>query len=348
MERDGGVYKVPCKVNGAKMKFIFDSGAATVSISESMAEYLYENGYITLDDVIGLGKSQVADGRIIENVRINLRDIEIAGMHLHNVEGVVILGLDGSLLLGQSAIQALGRVTIDGNRLIIHNAAQTLSEEQIMYIRSESSRFVQLEDYHAASVQLRKLYNNDACNITDLYQFAYCLSEDKQYEEALVITQNWFDLYEMDAPAQKRYELYKKQAINYFYATTPDYTKAINWAERLIPLIPIVYEDAQEQDDELLYSYSFIGNAYIKEKQYYAAREMYEKAFNLRLSYFDCRTTKDIKKIKDERLGLYAYVIASCYAAVNDLSNFARVLVISARLGNNDAIRGCKESKIKY
>ena len=76
--------------------------------------------------------------------------------------------------------------------------------------------------------------------------------------------------------------------------------------------------------------------------------EMYEKAFNLRLSYFDCRTTKDVKKIKDERLGVYAYVIAACDAKVNDMSNFARVLVVSARLGNNDAIRSCKEAKIKY
>ena len=25
MEQDGGVYKVPCVVNGAKMKFIFDT-----------------------------------------------------------------------------------------------------------------------------------------------------------------------------------------------------------------------------------------------------------------------------------------------------------------------------------
>ncbi len=152
----------------------------------------------------------------------------------------------------------------------------------------------------------------------------------------------------MDAPVYIRYKLYDRQAINYYYSTNPNYTEAINWAERLIPLTPLVYENAQEQDDELLSTYSFIGDAYCEQKKYYSAREMYEKAFNLRLSYFDCRTQKDIKKIKDERLGYFAFAIAACYLGVEDLSNANRVLAISARLGNNDAISVCKEYNIKY
>ena len=38
MEKDGGVYKIPCSVNGAKMKFIFDTGAATVAGPEVVAQ----------------------------------------------------------------------------------------------------------------------------------------------------------------------------------------------------------------------------------------------------------------------------------------------------------------------
>ena len=45
MERESGVYKIPCKVNGAKMKMIFDTGASSVSISSSIAQYLYYNDY---------------------------------------------------------------------------------------------------------------------------------------------------------------------------------------------------------------------------------------------------------------------------------------------------------------
>ena len=28
MQEDGGVYKIPCEVNGLRMKFIFDTGAS--------------------------------------------------------------------------------------------------------------------------------------------------------------------------------------------------------------------------------------------------------------------------------------------------------------------------------
>lgn len=348
MNKENGVYKVPCKVNGVKMNFIFDSGAAMVSISESMADYLYDNGYITLDDIIGFGSAQVADGRIVENVRIILRDIEIAGMHLHNVEGVVILGLDGSLLLGQSAIQALGRVTIDGNKLIIHNATQSLSEEQIEYLRNESTHLIQENDYHAALVLLKKLYNNDACTFIDLYGYAYSLSQDKQYDEALIVTQKWFDLYEMDAPVWMRYGLYLRQAINYFYKTKPDYRESIKWAEREIYLVPTVIEDEQEQDEEKYTIYQLIGRAYLELEQYNRALETYEKAFNLRMSYFDCRSSKDIKKIKDKKLGECAFAMAICYHELNDYSNYSKSLATAARLGNESAITHCKKSKIKF
>ena len=46
MEENNGVYKIPCIVNGARMKFIFDTGATSVSMSSQMANYLLENDYI--------------------------------------------------------------------------------------------------------------------------------------------------------------------------------------------------------------------------------------------------------------------------------------------------------------
>ena len=119
MEEYGGVYRIPCTVNGAKMKFIFDTGASNVCLSMSMAEYLYDNEYITKNDIVGSGSSSVADGRIVDHVIINLKDIEIAGQHLHNVQAVVIDGQNAPLLMGQTAIQKLGRVQLNGNTLTL-------------------------------------------------------------------------------------------------------------------------------------------------------------------------------------------------------------------------------------
>lgn len=119
MEEYGGVYRIPCTVNGAKMKFIFDTGASNVCLSMSMAEYLYDNEFISKEDILGTGTSSVADGRIVDHVTINLRDIEIAGNHLRNVQAVVMDGQNAPLLMGQSAIQKLGRVQLNGNTLTL-------------------------------------------------------------------------------------------------------------------------------------------------------------------------------------------------------------------------------------
>lgn len=76
MESQNGVYRISCSVNGAKMKMIFDTGASKVSLSESMANFLYDNGYISKEDVLGTSKTQTADGSIHDNVVINIKDID--------------------------------------------------------------------------------------------------------------------------------------------------------------------------------------------------------------------------------------------------------------------------------
>ena len=44
MNKHGGVYHVPCKVNGLALDFIFDTGASDVSISLSEAAFMLKNG----------------------------------------------------------------------------------------------------------------------------------------------------------------------------------------------------------------------------------------------------------------------------------------------------------------
>ena len=82
MEKDGGVYKIPCELNGLKMRFIFDTGASTVCMSQNYAIFMAENGYLSKDDIIGHSKSTVADGRTINNKVVNIRSLKIGGLEL--------------------------------------------------------------------------------------------------------------------------------------------------------------------------------------------------------------------------------------------------------------------------
>ncbi len=139
MENDGGVYKVPCKINGQKYKLIFDTGASSVSISSSVANIMLENGFLSKSDIIGGGQTRIADGKIIDHTRIVLRTIEIGGRVLNNIEAIVMPNSSAPLLLGQSAIRKLGKISITGNKLIIHssNTPQNFTSSQDINFEAE-------------------------------------------------------------------------------------------------------------------------------------------------------------------------------------------------------------------
>ena len=120
MERqENGLYLIPCTVNGVPMKFIFDTGASSVSISMAEALFLLKNGHIQESDIKGTSHAQIANGEIVENTRILLRKIEIGGIEIHDVDATVSHNLNAPLLLGQSAISKLGTIQLDGTNLII-------------------------------------------------------------------------------------------------------------------------------------------------------------------------------------------------------------------------------------
>lgn len=55
----------------------------------------------------------------MENTKVILRNIEIGGITIKDVAAVISNSLDAPLLLGQSAIQKLGPIQLDGNTLVI-------------------------------------------------------------------------------------------------------------------------------------------------------------------------------------------------------------------------------------
>lgn len=56
MKRDGGISIFPCKVNGLKLYFIFDTGASDVSLSMTEVSFMLKNGYLSGSDIIGSKK----------------------------------------------------------------------------------------------------------------------------------------------------------------------------------------------------------------------------------------------------------------------------------------------------
>lgn len=110
---ENGLYYVPIRVNGQELKFIFDTGASSICISSLEANLLLKQGQISKDDILGDVQSSIADGSIVHATHINLREVELAGVTLHDVDAIVSDNDSAPLLLGQSAMSRFGAFKVD-------------------------------------------------------------------------------------------------------------------------------------------------------------------------------------------------------------------------------------------
>ncbi|HOL87060.1 MAG TPA: retropepsin-like aspartic protease [Defluviitoga tunisiensis] len=119
MESENGVKYIWIEINGIRLKFIFDTGASNICISSAEAAVLYRQGTLSRSDIIDVQHFQDATGRVSKGTRINLREVKIGKKVLHNIEAIIIDNYEAPLLLGQSALEKFGRISIDNQRGVI-------------------------------------------------------------------------------------------------------------------------------------------------------------------------------------------------------------------------------------
>lgn len=117
--KEGGVCKVKCAINGLPLHFIFDTGAADVSISSVEATFMAKNDFLSSSDIIGKQNYQTADGNITEGTVINLKDVKLGSLHLNNIKASVVRKQAAPLLLGQSVLSKLGKIEIDNTKKVL-------------------------------------------------------------------------------------------------------------------------------------------------------------------------------------------------------------------------------------
>ncbi len=117
--RQGGVCQVKCAVNGLPFYFVFDTGAADVTLSCVEADYMLKNGYLTDADFMGKQNYVTADGNIHEGTIVNLREVRVGDIVLHNIKASVVRNQNAPLLLGQSVFRRFGTVQLDNSRSVI-------------------------------------------------------------------------------------------------------------------------------------------------------------------------------------------------------------------------------------
>lgn len=115
----GGVTKVDCTINGLPLNFVFDTGASDVTISQTEANFMYKNGYLSHKDVIGKQRYQTADGNISVGTTFMINHINFGGLELTGVRASVVANQKAPLLLGQTVLQRLGKIEIDNEKKVL-------------------------------------------------------------------------------------------------------------------------------------------------------------------------------------------------------------------------------------
>ena len=114
--KEGGVYKLPVKMNGVlTLHFILDTGAADVQIPADVALTLVRAGTIQSADFLPGRTYTLADGTTVRSPRFMLRSVHIGSRVMTQVPAS-IGNLDSALLLGQSVLEKLGTWSMDSQR----------------------------------------------------------------------------------------------------------------------------------------------------------------------------------------------------------------------------------------
>ena len=272
MEKQGNVFYIPGKVNGLNLKFVFDTGASEVCISLSEAIFMIKNGYLSENDIVGSSYSQIANGEIVENTNIILREVEVGGIKLQNVSASVSHTLQAPLLFGQSAIQKLGPIQIDGNKLIIANGKNFNSEKEAWALYHKAFQAVEAMqydiaiDYSKRGIELSTEKKLRAA-LYDNLAFAYYNSGQPQ--EA--ISSCYKGLAEDFTNAQLQYNL-----GTYLYETG-QYEQALKAFDKLLNLKDIMVVDK----DLLSGGYGYLGMMQSMNGQYAPAENSLKKAIDL-------------------------------------------------------------------
>ena len=120
LSTENGQKYIYASINGNSKKFLLDTGASDIVIPQTYLNQLRRSGYITRNIHFKFNKNYMtASGDLVQAEVWNVPMLQVGKFKIYNVEVASID--DGSYLFGMSAIEKLGKVSIDleSSRIVI-------------------------------------------------------------------------------------------------------------------------------------------------------------------------------------------------------------------------------------
>jgi clan AA aspartic protease (TIGR02281 family) len=120
LESDGhGGFFVSVRINGAlTVKFILDSGASFVALPQDLVDTLTKSGALAANDILGKERYVAADGKKHKGMSLMLRQLDVGGHTVTNVEAGTVPA-HANALLGMSFLAKFKSWTLDNQRHVL-------------------------------------------------------------------------------------------------------------------------------------------------------------------------------------------------------------------------------------
>lgn len=121
IDDDKSIY-IKANVNGVPMKFLLDTGCSGIQITAAEYYYMLHNGAISENDRGSDAVATIADGSSYKVATAKLKSVNIGGHEIKDVGCDIEENTNAPLLMGQSVLSKLGKITIDYNskKIIVH------------------------------------------------------------------------------------------------------------------------------------------------------------------------------------------------------------------------------------
>ena len=191
-----GRYMLDASVNGVGVKTYYTEESWFASLSSTAYLFLYENGYIADADVRGMTTVVMPGGKSTKAGSLVIRSLKIGNVIVKGLPAFVIAKQKVPLVVGASAFDCFGEVTVEGDRLLVHDSGEAAAVPSPRVDTADSLRqslreHLDAKRYAEACSCMEELRTIGPLSQYDSYQYVMLLNIHGRSEAVIEESQRW-------------------------------------------------------------------------------------------------------------------------------------------------------------
>lgn len=233
---DDGRYMLDASVNGVDVKTYYTEESWFASLSSTTYLFLYENGYIVDADVRGMSTVTMPGGKNTKAGALVIRNLKIGNVIVKDIPAFVIAKQKVPLVVGASAFDRFGEVSIENGMLVIYDTDEAVTASAIAQAPEDSlkldlQKLIDAKRYDDACATMEKLKYLEPLSQYDSYQYIMLLNMLGRSDDTLAEARKWLSA---NAGHSATLDYWVYDAMGDSFSRKDESTSAIESYERAI------------------------------------------------------------------------------------------------------------------